>query len=174
MLRSVGVVAAAALSITACSNMPSDPAQAACLSRMEAIAQNLLPAFAAEGYQPTVHLMLDAALANGRGFASPPGVLGDSAPGGRVRLRPALCANPPWAVVVVAHEMSHIALKHMGGVATGVSLEWEIPPKEKEADALALAVLKRAGGPRESIAILECRLGGCVAPRPGKPRQLRA
>lgn len=169
MLRSACAVVAA-LSIAACAHVPSNPEQAACLSRLEAIAQHLLPAFAAEGYQPTVRIMLDTDLANSRGFASPPGVLGDSVPGGRVRLRPALCANPPWAVVVVAHEMSHIALNHMGEVSTGVSLEWEIPPKEKEADALALAVLKRAGGPRESIAILECRLGGCASPQPGKPR----
>ncbi|HEY3431805.1 MAG TPA: hypothetical protein VGK09_04590 [Rhodocyclaceae bacterium] len=155
------------LLLASCAITPSDPARAACLRQMETLAQGLMPAFASLGYQPSVRIQLDDALANGRGFAASPNVLGDSMPGGRVRLRSILCQQTDYAYIVVAHEMSHVALNHIGQPSIGVSLAWETPHNELEADALAGKVLKAAGARQELVDYLACRLGQCSSQIPG-------
>jgi len=152
--------------LAGCVTTSPDPARAACQSRMEKLSEQLLPGFAAAGYRPTVVVLLDDKLFNGRGFPSAPEVLGDSMVGGRVRLRPQLCDEEAMAVIVMAHEMAHIALNHHGTLATGVNLAWETPRHEAEADALALTVLKKLHAPKAMLDYLTCRLGQC-APLPG-------
>lgn len=141
------------LLLGACATPPLSPQASACLERLRAQGEGLLPHFAALGYEVRMHVLLDEELADSRGFRAPANVLGDATAGGRIRLRPSvLCPNPSLARAVIAHEMSHVALRHMGSVGTGVTLAWEgPPPQEREADELAYRVLERAGGDRLSL-----------------------
>ena len=152
--------------LAGCGSTPVDPAKSLCLQRFDVMTQRLLPAFAAEGYQPAVHLQLDDTLTNGRGFAAPDGVMGDSLPSGRIRLRSRLCQDQALASIVLAHEMAHVALRHYGAPSSGVTLAWETPRAELEADQLAQKVLRRTGAPRSLLDFLDCRLGQCEAPSP--------
>lgn len=150
---------------------PQSPAHAACLQRMNAGAEKLLPGFAALGYRPQVRLQLDDDMRAG-GFRQPGAVLGDATPGGRIRLRTAaVCGDPVAARAVLAHEMAHVALGHLGAPGTGITLEWEKPPQQEiEADRLALEVLRRIGGDPAAERFLECHMTSCAgapAPRRG-------
>lgn len=137
------------------------PEQQACEKRMETIAERLMPGFEKLGYRPRVVIRLDEKLANGRGFPSPSNVFGDSSPGGGIRLRPVVCSNDGLASIVVAHEMSHVALAHWGMSNLGAVLAWEAPRQELEADALARRVLEVSGAPKPILDLMECRLGQC-------------
>lgn len=151
-----------------CAVAPLSPERAACLERMNRHSAELLPGFAALGYRPEVRLQLDEEMRDGRGFRLPDQVLGDAQRSGRIRLRaPAVCGNPAVARAVVAHEMAHVALHHLGTAPTGVVLAWEKPaPQEIEADRLALAVLRRTGGHPASERFIECHLSNCAAAAP--------
>ena len=159
---------------TACAVAPAQsPQQAACLQRMNTHVVELLPGFAALGYRPAVHLQLDDEMRNGRGFRQRDGVLGDALPGGRIRLRAeSVCGSEFVARAVVAHEMAHVALKHIGMPGNGITLEWEKPPQQEvEADRLALDVLRRTGGHPRAERFIECHLTGCDALSPAVPRR---
>lgn len=138
-------------------------AHAACLQRMNAHAAALLPGFVALGYRPEVRLQLDDDMRAG-GFRLPGDVLGDATPGGRIRLRTAaVCGDAVTARAVVAHEMAHVALKHLGAPASGVTLEWEPPAQQEvEADRLALEVLRRIGGQPAAESFIECHMTSCA------------
>lgn len=159
------------LALTGCVLMPSSPERDACQKKVDFIAERLMPSFAKLGYQPSVRIVLSDDLPNSRGFPSPPDVLGDSAPGGRIRVRPVVCSRGAMALVVVAHEMSHAALKHMGTINHGVNLAWDVPKHEFEADALARQVLKDAGASKAVLDYLACRLGQCQAAPKGEKRK---
>ena len=150
---------------------PYPDGYAACYERMQRHAAELLPAFHALGYRPEVRLQLDEEMRNGRGFRQPDDLLGDSVPWGRIRLRPArLCDDDAAARAVLAHEIAHVALRHQGVPDTGLVLAWERPPQqEAEADALALAAIRRAGGHPSSARYLECRLQDCGSSFSGLP-----
>jgi len=154
------------LLLAGCATTPADPKLQACQQGLENLSRRLMPAFERLGYRPEVRIQLDADLANGRGFPALPEVQGDSMPGGRVRLRPALCADAEMAGIVLAHEMSHVALHHHGTLSTGVNLAWETPRNELEADGLARKVLQQTGARQEVVDFLACRLGQC-GPIPG-------
>lgn len=147
--------------LAGCVTTQSNPARQACLNNMEKIAEGLKPAFARLGYRPTIVMSIDDDLANYRGTPSPPSVYADSSPGGRIRLRPLLCSDSTLATVVVAHEMSHVALGEWGEPDAGITLAWEAPRRELRADALARKVLKEAGAPQSVVDFLGCRLGQC-------------
>jgi len=136
---------------------------AACYEMVQRHAAQLLPVFETLGYRPEIHLQLDDEMRSGRGFRKPDNVLGDAIPSGRIRLRPSrLCGNDAVARAVLAHEMAHVALQHRGAPGSGLVLEWERPAQhETEADELALAVLRKAGGNPLSARYIECRLGAC-------------
>ncbi len=133
------------------------------MARMQAHVSSLMPAFQALDYRFDVNLSLDENMYDPRGFRSSGNVLGDATAGGRIRLRPsALCRNDALARAVVAHEMSHVALRHVGMQGSGVVLSWEGPPPvEMEADRLAYKVLQKAGGDRRAIIYVRCWLDGC-------------
>lgn len=167
------------LLLNACAMPPSRPDLAACLARMEAHAASLRPAFAALGYRPAVHLRLDEGLADSRGFRAAQNTLGDSLPGGSIRLRPSrLCTDDVLARAVVAHEMAHVALQHRAVAGSGITLLWEKPPQqEAEANQLAFAALKRAGGGDPAAMLVGCWLGDCdgvAAPGSMPQRGMRA
>lgn len=150
--------------LSACAPLqPFPPGYAACYQRMERHAAALLPGFAALGYQPSVRLFVDEKLPDVYGLHAMSDVLGDALPSGRVRLRASsVCANDTLAQAVVAHEMAHVALQHRGAPTTGVVLTWEgLPPQEREADALALAVLRRINGYPLAMRFLECHSNEC-------------
>lgn len=143
------------------------PEQQACEKRMEAIAERLMPSFEKLGYRPSVVIRIDEKLASGRGFSAPSSVLGDSSPGGGIRLRPVVCSNNGLAVMIVAHEMSHVALAHWTMSNLGAVLAWEARPQELEADALARRVLEVSGAPKPMLDFMACRLGQCQEVPPG-------
>jgi hypothetical protein len=157
------------LLLGACAATPPRPELAACMTRMEAHAANLRPAFAALGHRPEVYLRLDEDLADSRGFRKGESTLGDASPGGTIRLRPSrLCADEVLARAVVAHEMAHVSLQHRGVPGSGVTALWEKPAQQEiEADELAYAALMRAGGDVRAAMLVSCWLGKCE--RPGKP-----
>lgn len=152
--------------LCACAAAPPSPELAACLARMEAHAAALRPAFAALGHRPEVYLRLDEDLADGRGFRKGESTLGDASPGGAIRLRPSrVCADEVLARAVVAHEMAHVALQHRGVAGSGVTLLWEKPAQQEiEADELALAALRHAGGDPRAAMLVSCWLGKCDRP----------
>lgn len=158
----------------ACATPPSRPELAACLARMEAHAARLRPAFAALGYRPEVYLRLDEGLADSRGFRATENTLGDSLPGGLVRLRPSrLCADEVLARAVVAHEMAHVALQHRAVAGSGITLLWEKPPRmEMEANQLAHAALKHADADDPAARLVACWLGNCDGARKPAGRRL--
>lgn len=145
--------------LAACATL--SPEQQACEKRMEALADRLMPGFEKLGYKPRVAIRIDEKLANGRGFPSPSRVVGDSSPGGGIRLRPVVCSNDGLASIVVAHEMSHVALAHWTASSSSAVLAWEASPRELEADALARRVLEVSGAPKQLLDFLSCRLGQC-------------
>lgn len=150
--------------VAACvSNQPYPQEYAACYQGVQRHMAELMPVFNAMGYRMEIDLRLDDQMLSSRGFRQPEDILGDAIPSGRIRLRPSrVCVNPSLARAVLAHEMSHVALQHLGVTGTGVTLEWEKPPKQEiEADELALKVLRRAGGYPGAVAYVTCRLGPC-------------
>lgn len=159
--------------LSACAMPPPRPQEAACLARMEGHAASLMPAFAAMGHRPEVHLRLDEELVDGNGFAKSASILGDALPGGGIRLRPSrLCADDVLGRAVVAHEMAHVALQHRGAAGSGVTLLWDRPQQEIEADELAYAVLSRTAGDDRAAVLVSCWLGRCDAlARPGVGRR---
>jgi hypothetical protein len=153
-----------AAALSACAPIqPFPPGHAACYQRMEGHVAELMPGFAALGYQPSIRLFIDEKLPDVYGLHAMSDVLGDALPSGRIRVRASsVCANDRLAQAVVAHEMAHVALKHRGAPTTGVVLTWEgLPPQEREADTLALAVLRRINGYPQAQRFLECHLNGC-------------
>lgn len=163
------------LLLAGCATQPLTPELSACLARMEGHAAGLLPAFAALGYRPAVHLRLDEDLVDVSGFRKMANTLGDASPGGQVRLRPSrLCADDVLGRAVVAHEMAHVALQHRGVVGSGITFLWEKPPRQEvEADELAYAALRRAGGDPRAAQVVSCWLDRCdERARPGRvPRR---
>lgn len=172
MTRSVPLVF---LLLTGCAAPLLKPELSACLARMEAHAETLRPAFASLGYRPEVYLRLDEDMADGRGFRKSESTLGDASPSGVIRLRPSrLCADEVLAHAVVAHEMAHVSLQHRGLAGSGITLLWEKRPgQEIEADELAYAALKRAGGDARAAILVSCWLGRCgeIAKPAGIPRR---
>lgn len=151
------------LLLAGCATQRLTPELSACLARMQGHAAGLLPAFTALGYRPAVHLRLDEDMVDGNGFRKQASTLGDSTPGGQVRLRPSrLCAGDALGRAVVAHEMAHVALQHRGVVGSGITFLWEKPPQQEvEADELAYAVLRRAGGDPRAAQLVRCWLDRC-------------
>lgn len=145
------------------STQPYPQEYAACYQGVQRHAAELMPVFNAMGYRMEIDLRLDDQMLSNRGFRQPEDILGDAIPSGRIRLRASrVCVNTSLARAVLAHEMAHVALQHMGVTGTGVTLEWEKPPKQEiEADELALKVLRQAGGYPASVAYVTCRLGPC-------------
>lgn len=144
----------------ACADVRPYPREyAACFDRLQRDAAQLLPGFEAFGYRPLVQFQLNEDMRNARGFRKTDDVMGDAVPSGLIRIRPSrVCGNPVIARAVVAHEMAHVALQHKGVPDTGLVLEWEgAPSQEKEADALALSVLRKSGGPAQAEHFIECR-----------------
>jgi len=168
----------AALSVlsvaSGCSSVPLSPEQAACLTRMERHVEALRPAFANLGFTPAVYLRLDEDMLDARGFRKATTVLGDAVASGNIRLRPSrVCPDEAVARGVVAHEMSHVALRHIGVISTGVTLMWERQPQQEiEADELALRVLKATASDPRASQFLYCRLGACgeLPPPQGTPK----
>jgi len=151
------------LLLGACAAAPPRPELAACLALMEVHAATLRPAFAALGHRPEVYLRLDEDLADGRGFRKGESTLGDASPGGAIRLRPSrVCVDEVLARAVVAHEMAHVALQHRVVPGSGVTVLWEKPAQQElEADELAFAALRRAGGDPRAAMLVNCWLGKC-------------
>jgi hypothetical protein len=163
------------LLLTSCASPLPGPDLVACLARMENHAASLKPVFAAMGYRFDVHLRLDEELTDGRGFSKSENVMGDASPGGAIRLRPSrLCGNDMLGRAVVAHEMAHVALQHRAVAGSGIIVLWEQrSPQEVEADQLAYAALRQAGGDSGAAALVSCWLGKCGSsgdPR-GKPQR---
>jgi len=150
-----------ALLAAACADVRTYPREhAACLERLQRDAEHLLPGFEALGYRPAlVQFQLDEDMRGVRGFRKADDVMGDALPSGLIRIRPSrVCGNPDIGRAVVAHEMAHVALQHKGVPDTGLVLEWEgAPRQEKEADALALRVLRKTGGPLAAEHFVACR-----------------
>jgi hypothetical protein len=162
------------LLLSGCASALPGPDMVACLTRMENHAASLKPVFAAMGYRFDVHLRLDEELTDGRGFSKSESVMGDASPGGAIRLRPSrLCANDMLGRAVVAHEMAHVALQHRAVAGSGIIVLWEQrAPQEVEADELAYAVLRQAGGDSGAAALVSCWLGKCGSlGNPGWNRQ---
>jgi hypothetical protein len=162
------------LLLSGCASALPGPDMVACLTRMENHAASLKPVFAAMGYRFDVHLRLDEELTDGRGFSKSESVMGDASPGGAIRLRPSrLCANDMLGRAVVAHEMAHVALQHRAVAGSGIIVLWEQrSPQEVEADKLAYAVLRQAGGDSGAAALVSCWLGKCGSlGNPGWNRQ---
>lgn len=152
-----------ALLLGACAVPPLAPELRACHARMEVHLASLMPGFAALGYRIEVRPRLDEALVDGRGFPSSGSTMGDASPGGAIRLRPShVCADDSLGRAVLAHEIAHVALQHRGMAGSGVTLQWEKPPRiETEANELAYAVLKRVGGDARAVYLVGCWLGKC-------------
>lgn len=152
--------------LCACAPLPPyPPGYAACYERVRRQAAELAPGFAALGYRPAAELHLDENMPDAYGLHAMSDVMGDAMPDGRIRLRmSAVCGDDLLARAVVAHEMAHVALQHRGAPTTGLVLAWEgPPPQEREADALALAVLRKVGGDPRAERFLECHANGCGA-----------
>ncbi|HEX8964081.1 MAG TPA: hypothetical protein VF801_13855 [Rhodocyclaceae bacterium] len=163
--RLAGCLLAACLG--ACGTLqPYPPGYADCYARVQKHATDLIPAFAALGYRPSVQIYLDEKLPDVYGLHAMSDVMGDALPNGRIRLRiSSVCGNDMLARAVVAHEIAHVALQHRGVPPTGLVLAWEgPPPQEREADRLGLAALRQAGGYPAAQAYLECRTGECGVP----------
>jgi hypothetical protein len=157
----IGLVAAWTAACTPLQPYPSG--QAACYQRVQRHVAELAPGFAALGYRPSVQLYLDENMDDGYGLRAMSDVMGDARPSGRIRLRiSAVCGDNVLARAVVAHEMAHVALQHKGAPTTGVVLAWEgPPPQEREADALAVTVLRKIGGYPGAERFLECHANEC-------------
>jgi hypothetical protein len=168
--RLSGLLSVCAALLAGCATVT--PESAACLARMKHHAVQVEPGFAALGYTFGYSIVLEEGLYSNRGFPSPPHVMGDALPSGRIRLRPSwVCGDDVQAQAVVAHEMAHVALQHRNTDTSGISLEWAPPRHELEADALGLKALQKAGAPRAAWKFLDCRLGQCEGRR--KPAPLR-
>lgn len=165
------VLAAGGLLAACTTTQPYPKEHAACYESVQQHAAQLMPAFNALGYSFEIDVRLDEDLLNARGFRQMGDVLGDALPNGRIRLRPSrVCANPSVVRAVLAHEMAHVALQHLGVKGNGITLAWEKPPKqETEADELALRVLRKAGGHPGAVNYIACRLGNCPGQASGRP-----
>lgn len=167
--RLSGLLSVSAAILAGCATVT--PESAACLARMKRHAIGLESGFAALGYTFSYSIALEEGLYSNRGFPSPPHVMGDALPSGRIRLRPSwVCGDDVQAQAVVAHEMAHVALQHRNMDTSGVSVEWAPPREELEADALGLKALQKAGAPRAVWKFLDCRLGQCEGRRKAVPR----
>lgn len=137
---------------------------------MEQHVAALRPTFTALGFTFPVYVRLDEEMADARGFRKSSNVLGDAVTSGTIRLRPSrVCADEALARGVVAHEMAHVALGHLGVINTGLTLAWEKPPQQEiEADELAMRVLLCSGSDPQAVEFLNCRLGACggLPPQP--------